>query len=219
MPIDHSSSFSYTTVSGSERTQMEEYKKLVPSVANTSGTFIFDEKTSVTPVSNTSMTFVFNDKTSLPPIPTQLVSRFERQNLQSIEEGEGKRKISDKVIENSRMVVKFLSFYLPNASDHQVYFEEDDDNSILIFIEIYPHSIMINVYEDRLEYSYANEKYDHSLEVSRIPFREDRVTSAMNSLLEKPNRLWQSPIHTKSHLLRIASTDSTEWSLLSRRNK
>ncbi len=179
--------------------------------------YFIEYKTIVLPGTDTSAILSTIDEPTKQIITSPLlVKRFDENRFDRVVKENGERMISDKVIEKSQSIVKYLSFYLPNASGHQVYFEEDDDNSILIFIEIHPHEILINVYEDRIEYSYSDVEIDQSLEVSRIPFREENIISAMNGLLEKG--LERLPISAEYSLFQMGhtSTDTSERKILTR---
>lgn len=93
--------------------------------------------------------------------------------------------LSAKVIDNNQIIINYLDLYLPNSNDKEIFFEEDDDNSIVNFIEINNYNIILNVYEDRIEYSFENEEKQNSLIVGQIAFEREKIINLINELIHK----------------------------------
>jgi len=113
-----------------------------------------------------------------------LIDRYKKKIsfFKSLEE---KNVLSSKVIDNNFLVLKYLDQYLPNSNDREIFFEEDEDNSILNFVEINHCNIILNVFENRIEYSFENELIPNSLLVGQISFEKEKIVHLLNDLIQK----------------------------------
>ncbi len=120
------------------------------------------------------------DRYPHPKTENKVFQRFlkRKEYFKKLTNENGRRLIADKVIDEAERIVHMLSHLFPDASDKEVYFEPDDDGTVLISVEMEGIDILINVFPDSIQYSIETA---HDLYVHQIPLNNrDKMLEDIN---------------------------------------
>ncbi len=114
-----------------------------------------------------------------------------------LERENGKQLIQKETVEKATIVINKISRLFPSATDKEVFFEPDDDGTILMFIEFDQVSIMINFFPNRIQYSIKSEENTENL------MREIPYDASIQLIEEVENGFTRKWLQTNHHGFKI----------------
>ena len=158
------------------------------------------------------------------PCPVNKVNnrfKVKARHFLTLKGEDGRQLIQKEIVEKAANVVNKLSHLFPSASDKEVFFEPDDDGTILMFIEFDRINIMINFYPSKIQFSVEDEEDFKSL-YFEIPYNtSDLLVKEVEKWINKKktvskpqswmNLAWQDLL--KQTTLTSLTTDQNVFSL------